>query len=114
MEPSSGFSNASSFGTRRTVEEILTLANKLGGVSFATLLLIILYGSWRHVWVWERDVAKLEKQLNAEKQVLIEERDWWRNLAIRATGLAEVQGQLLQVREAKVSREVSDLNRQLE
>lgn len=93
------------------MDDILTLANKLGGVSFATLLLVILYGSWRHVWVWGRDVAALEAKHEAEKRVLTDDRDWWRNLAVRATGIAETQGQLLRTRGG--APEVSDRNRRL-
>lgn len=85
------------------MEEILALANKLGGVSFATLLLFILYGSWKHIWLWGKDVeaaiAKEEARVIREKQAIYEDRDFWRNIAIRATGLAEVQGQILRVKE---------------
>lgn len=74
------------------MEEFLTLVNRLGGASFATLLLLILWGSWKEIWTWNRDVTKLtdryEKLLAKER----EEKEWWRTIAMRATGIAELQG----------------------
>lgn len=95
------------------MEEIITLANRIGGVSFATLLIVILYGSWKHVWVWGRDVEDMKARHQSEKQAIIDDRDWWRDVATRATGIAETQGQLLRVKETKVNREIDDLNRRL-
>lgn len=95
------------------MDELLTLANKLGGVSFATLLLLILYGSWKHVWMWGRDVDALERRHQADMKSITDDRDWWRNVATRATGIAETQGQLLRVKETKTNREIDDLNRRL-
>ena len=56
--------------------EFLDLANKLSGVSLASLLALILFGSWRDVWTWsrDRDAFKLD-------------RDKWQALAMQNLGL---------------------------
>jgi hypothetical protein len=90
------------------MEEALTLVNKLGGVSFATLLMVILWGSWKGIWRWGKDFDALEIRLRTERAVILDDRDWWRNIAVRATGLAETQGQLL-----KVTSHVDEINREL-
>lgn len=70
----------------------MVLANKLGGASFATLLLLILWASWKNLWTWSRDVdkvtARYEELLTKER----DEKEWWRTIAMRATGIAEMQG----------------------
>lgn len=95
------------------MEEFITIANKLGGVSFATLLLIILAGSWKGVWVWGRDFAAAEARYKADLQRVQSESNWWRDLAVRATGIAEVQGHVLRVKENKERAQVDDANRRL-
>lgn len=74
------------------LDAIVQLANKLSGVGFATLLLVILWGSWKNVWVWSRDVERLTKQYEALLAKAEEQTEWWRSLAIRVTGIAERQG----------------------
>jgi hypothetical protein len=58
--------------------EAIALAQKLGGVGFPTLLVLILIGSYYQVWVWGRELRKME-----------ESRDKWESIAFQATGLAE-------------------------
>lgn len=82
-----------------TLEDIILIVNKLGGVSFATLLALILWGGFKRIWVWGRDVEAMELRHANEKKAIYDDRDFWRNIAIRATGLAEVQGQILRVKE---------------
>jgi hypothetical protein len=77
------------------VVEVLAIANKLAGATLATLLVIILFGSWKKVWVWGRELTDCDARYSAEKKVIADDRDWWRNVAVRATGLAETQGQIL-------------------
>jgi hypothetical protein len=95
------------------MEEILSLANKLAGLSFATLLLLILWGSFKRIWVWGRDVTELEVRLVAERKVVSDDRDYWKSLAERVLGLAEMQGQILRVKEGKELTTVSDVNKRL-
>ncbi len=81
------------------MEEILALVNKLGGVSFATLLAVILWGNWKGIWGWGKDydremAAMLLRHVN-EKAEWQEGLNFWRDIAIRATGLAQTQGQIL-------------------
>lgn len=69
--------------------DAFALAQKLGGVSFATLLVFILIGGYYRVWVWGS--ALKDMQLDYEKRLskyeLSNER--WMTMALRATGLAE-------------------------
>lgn len=96
------------------MDEILVIINKLGGVSFATLLAIILWGNWKHIWVWGKDVDKAIAEMEArhakEKEEWREGLDFWRSVGIRATGLAEMQGQILKVKE---TGRMDELNKRL-
>lgn len=44
----------------------------------ATLLALILFGSYRGIWVWGRDLREAKQA-----------RDRWESMALRAVGLAE-------------------------
>ncbi len=77
------------------MDEFIALVNKLGGASFATLLLLILYGSWKNIWVWSRDVAKVTERYEALLHHEIEEKEFWRNIALRVTGIAEASAVLV-------------------
>lgn len=77
--------------------DMFTFINKLGGASFATLLVIILWGSWREVWCWVKDKRASEAALLDRVKRTEEDRDWWRGIALKATGIAEVQGRVLRV-----------------
>jgi hypothetical protein len=58
--------------------EVLEIAQKLGGVSFATLLVAIIYGSYKGVWCWGYQLREAKEQ-----------GDRWQAMALRAAGLAE-------------------------
>jgi hypothetical protein len=60
------------------VDEILSLVNKLSGVSFATLLAIVLFTQWKDYWGWSRDRKAVEK-----------DRDEWKALALENLGIAK-------------------------
>lgn len=93
------------------MEELLALLSKLGasGVIPETLRAIVLtsalvlWGSWKKVWTWSRDIDALRDHYDVHVAELIdryekllvkeqEEKEWWRSIAMRATGIAEVQG----------------------
>lgn len=73
-------------------DAVFTLLNKLSGVGFGTLLAIIIYGSWKNVWVWSRDVDKLTANYEKLLAKAEEQSKWWQDVAVRATGIAEMQG----------------------
>lgn len=96
------------------MEELFTLANKLGGLSFATLLVLILYGSWRDIWRWGKDYRALQAEKD-EMEADYERRladidtaysariarmensiDKWQNVAMIATGVSETVTRELQ------------------
>lgn len=58
--------------------EVLDLAQKLGGVGFGALLVVILYGSYKGVWVWGRQLTAMEAS-----------RDFWQSAALKSLGIAE-------------------------
>lgn len=82
------------------MEEILALLGKLGASGFIPEILralvitsaAILWGSWKEVWVWNKDVKKLTERYEALLAKEQNEKEWWRTLAMRATGIAEMQG----------------------
>ena len=61
-----------------TIITIIELVQKLSGVSLATLLALILYGSYRQWWVWAR-----------ERDEFRVDRDRWQALALENLGLAK-------------------------
>ena len=81
------------------MEDIILIINKLGGASFATLLALILWGGFKRVWVWGREVDAIELRNANEKKELKEAVAFWQNIAVRVTGLAETQVQILRVKE---------------
>lgn len=86
------------------MEELLALVSKLGEKGFFQEALrgliyasaIILFGSWKEIWTWKRDVVRELATLTARYEALLhqerEEKEWWRAVAMRATGIAELQG----------------------
>jgi hypothetical protein len=57
---------------------MLGIVNKLSGVSFATLLAIVLFTQWKDYWGWSRDRKAVEK-----------DRDEWKALALENLGIAK-------------------------
>jgi len=47
------------------MNEALEFVGKLGSVGFPTLLMLILYGSYKGVWVWGRQLE--EKRIECEQ-----------------------------------------------
>jgi hypothetical protein len=60
------------------VEELFSIVNKLSGVSFATLLALVLFMQWKDYWGWSRDRHAVEK-----------DRDEWKALALTNLGIAK-------------------------
>lgn len=103
-----------------TFEDAAKIANTLGGASFATLLFIILVGSYKDIWCWGRDRRDLETRHTSEKAELMErheaelrlsneQTDFWRTVALRNTGLLETQAEQL----TQVASAVGAVNRKL-
>lgn len=76
--------------------EALALLQKLGGVSFATLLGLILFGSYYDIWVWgkrlrEEQAAFDEMKKEYERRLLHAEEasNEWKAMTFRVAGLAE-------------------------
>ncbi|MEO8678134.1 MAG: hypothetical protein ABI665_03755 [Vicinamibacterales bacterium] len=61
-----------------TVTSFVDLAQKLSGASLAAILIFILIGSYKGVWVWGFQLRKSE-----------EESAQWKAMALQAAGLAE-------------------------
>ena len=60
------------------MKELLDLAQKLSGLGFGTFLFLVLYGSYKGLWVWGWQLKQCEADV-AE----------WKAMALQATGLAE-------------------------
>jgi hypothetical protein len=61
-----------------TVGGIVDLVQKLSGASLATMLILILIGSYKEVWCWGSQLKKAE-----------EESAQWKAMALQAAGIAE-------------------------
>lgn len=57
---------------------LIDIAQKLSGVSLATILICILIGSYKGIWVWGYQLQKCEAD-SAQ----------WKTMALQAAGLAE-------------------------
>ena len=101
-------------------EEVGKIANALGGASFATLLLIILISNYKDIWCWGRDrralearhevdKQELEERFTAENKLVMDQMVFWRDIALRNTGLLETQTEQLM----QVATQVSSANRRL-
>lgn len=89
------------------MEEIITFANKLGGVSFATLLVIILAGSYFKKWTWYYYLESSEKEKQDQKEsyekriaALETSNEKWQQVALSATGISETATQILKSKAA--------------
>lgn len=76
------------------MDAIVSLASKLGGAGFGALLLLILWGSWKNIWVWGRDVDRVTERYERLLAKSQEEAEWWRSIALKATGIAETQSRV--------------------
>jgi hypothetical protein len=102
------------------IDEAAKIANVLGGVSFATLLVIVLIGNKLRIWRWGQDLVDLEarhvaaladcnERADAEAKILNEQIVFWRDIALRNTGLLETQTEQLM----HVATQVGAVNRKL-
>lgn len=102
------------------IEDAAKIANLLGGVSFATLLVIVLVGNKLRIWRWGQDFVELEarcsaakdeytERAEAEARLLNEQIVFWRDVALRNTGILETQTEQLM----HVATQVGAVNRRL-
>lgn len=54
------------------MSEALALAQKLGSIGFPTLLVLILYGSYKGIWVWGYQLRKAETDGAEWKRMALE------------------------------------------
>lgn len=57
------------------LSEVLTLIDRAGTIG---LLIVIVFGGWRGVYVWARELNEMR-----------EDRDWWRQVALDGLTAAE-------------------------
>jgi len=102
------------------IEEAGKIANVLGGVSFATLLVVVLIGNKLRIWRWGQDLVELEarhaaamaeclERAEAETKIRDEQILFWRDVALRNTGILETQTEQLM----HVATQVGAVNRKL-
>jgi hypothetical protein len=102
------------------IDEAAKIANVLGGVSFATLLVIVIVGNKFRIWRWGQDLVELEarhaaaiadcvERQEAEARMLNEQIVFWRDIALRNTGVLETQTEQLM----HVATQVGAVNRKL-
>ena len=60
------------------MEEFTAIAQKLSSVTLSTLLIGILYGSYKGIWVWGSQLRRCEEELAQ-----------WKGIAMQSIGLAE-------------------------
>lgn len=103
-----------------TLEEAAKIANLLGGASFATLLVFVLVGNKFRIWRWGQDYVELEQRHATEKAEILERAEaeakirdeqieFWRQIALRNTGILESQTEQLM----HVATQVGAVNRKL-
>jgi hypothetical protein len=70
--------------------DLFELASKLSGAGLATLLIFILVGGWKRMWVWGYQLEQLRTDM---KEQLLDERaekQEWKSLALRNLEVAKV------------------------
>ncbi len=103
-----------------TIDEAAKIANTLGSVSFATLLVIVIVGNKYRIWRWGQDLVELEarhaaekleyvERAEAESKLLNEQIVFWRDVALRNTGILETQTEQLMT----VATQVGAVNKKL-
>lgn len=76
-----------SFLAQTTTElDILDYASKIGVI---TLLAAVIYGGFREWWVWGHHYRRHVESLNTRVAILEKEKNAWRDMALRASGIAE-------------------------
>lgn len=71
------------------MDELLAFAEKLGSVGFPTLLVAILYGGYKRIWVWGYQLQQCEAACSVQVQKAEAESQYWKHMAFQVTGLAE-------------------------
>ncbi len=69
--------------------ELVDLAGKLSGAGLATVLILILIGGWKGLWVFGWVQMRERTMLEQQRDQLFKERDEWKTLALRATATAD-------------------------
>ena len=69
--------------------DLVSLAKELSSVGFPTLMVAILYGSYRGWWVWGRTLLEMRDDYIQRLSKAEQAGDRWQAMALRATGLAE-------------------------
>lgn len=79
--------------------EILDIAQKLSGAGLATLLFIILFGSYKGIWVWGRQLDEAKLKCSEELREAKDKGAEWQRMALQGVGLAESSVHIAKVRE---------------
>ena len=69
--------------------ELVDLAGKLSGAGLATVLILILIGGWKGLWVFGWVQMRERAMLEQQRDHLFKEREEWKTLALRATATAD-------------------------
>ena len=69
--------------------DVLTLARDLSGASFAVLVFLVLFASWKDLWCWSRDREAMKQERDAVRAALEDDRNAWKRVALNNTGLVE-------------------------
>ena len=72
------------------MDELLSLASKLGTVGFPTLLCIVLFASRKGWYFWDREVAQINATWKARLDASQAEASEWKALALQAHGVVEL------------------------
>lgn len=69
--------------------ELLAIASQLGGVGFPTLLVGIIWGSYKGWWKWGKDYVDLETKYEARLLKSEISSNKWEAMALEAAGLVD-------------------------
>ncbi len=73
--------------------DLLKVVQELGGfttLSFGTVMVLILYGGYKRIWVWGYQLDKVQK-----------EADEWKDAALRSSGLAQTSLSIAKDKDAR-------------
>jgi hypothetical protein len=78
------------------IDEALKFVQALSGITVTGLLFVILYYGRKGEWQWKREavrerelLAKTEQRLEAQVEIERRDKNEWKALALKVTGLAE-------------------------
>jgi hypothetical protein len=72
-----------------TADEILRLVQALSGLTVTGLLFVILITGYKGYWIWAALAIKTEQRLEAQIELERKDKNEWKALALKVTGLAE-------------------------